>query len=339
MTRIWMLGLFLLIMPSLAAAEDSPIGTTKNVKGDVFISRHGQEIPVKIGTQLYQNDRIRTGDDSTVGIIFEDNTVLSLGPETELVIDEYVFAPEKGLLGMFIRMLKGTVSYLSGIIGEQAPDAVRFQLPDATIGLRGTHFLVAVEEEKPHDWSGVYAGIFGGHSWMKVKYHERGWGGLLDRDPTVDGGVGGFLLGYNQQINGMVFGLEADGGVGNLSEDAHAEAMNSYSAFDIEWNGHLRAKFGVPFDKTFFYLAGGLALAKVTVDDTDPGWGKDDAVHLGYTLGAGIEHALTKSLWVRLEYLFDDYGQKNFTVRGPYAYKAKVDMEASTVRVGLSYRF
>ncbi|NLV25330.1 MAG: outer membrane beta-barrel protein [Deltaproteobacteria bacterium] len=338
MTRTLMLFFFLTILPGLASAGDMPIGTTKNVKGEVVICRNDHEIPVEVGTRLYRNDRIRTGHDSTVGVIFEDNTVLSLGPKTELVIDEYVFAPEKGLLSMFIRMIKGTASYLSGIIGQQSPESVRFQLPDATIALRGTQFLVKVEEEEKHNWSGVYAGLFGGHSWMKLKYHEPGLGGL-DRNPTIDGGVGGFFFGFNRHAGGVVFGLEVDGGVGNLGEGAHAGGRNSYAAFDVDWNGHLRGKIGVPVDKTLLYLAGGLALVKVTVDDTDPGWGQDDAVHLGYSLGAGIEHALTKNLWVRFEYLFDDYGRKDYSVSGPYTYKTKVDLEASTLRAGISYRF
>ena len=79
-----------------------------------------------------------------MGIIFEDNTILSLGPESEVVIDEYVFAPEKGLFSMIARMVKGTASYLSGIIGHQSPESVKFRTPEATIGIRGTHFLVKV---------------------------------------------------------------------------------------------------------------------------------------------------------------------------------------------------
>ena len=108
-------------------------------------SAAAKEIAIHTGDRLYQNDIIRTGANSSVGIIFEDNTILSLGPKSEIVIDEYVFAPEKGKLSMFISMLKGTASYLSGIIGRQSPESVKFQTPDATIGIRGTQFLVKVK--------------------------------------------------------------------------------------------------------------------------------------------------------------------------------------------------
>jgi hypothetical protein len=50
---------------------------------------------------------------------------------------------------MVITMLKGTASYLSGIIGRQSPESVRFKTPEATIGIRGTQFLVKVEGDEP----------------------------------------------------------------------------------------------------------------------------------------------------------------------------------------------
>ena len=133
------------LLPSLVMGEDASIGKIKTCKGEVVVTRSGKEMPVRIDDVLYQNDTIRTGADSAVGIIFEDNTVLSLGPQSELVINEYVFAPEKGALSMMTSMLRGTATYLSGIIGRQSPESVKFQTPDATIGIRGTQFLVKVK--------------------------------------------------------------------------------------------------------------------------------------------------------------------------------------------------
>ncbi|KUG23765.1 hypothetical protein ASZ90_006451 [hydrocarbon metagenome] len=134
-----------ILLPCLAMGEESPIGKTKTSKGDVVVIRSGKQIPLAIGDKLFQNDTIRTGMASSVGIIFEDNSILSLGPDSEILIDKYVFAPEKGLFSMIARMAKGTASYLSGIIGRQSPESVKFQTPDATIGIRGTHFLVQVD--------------------------------------------------------------------------------------------------------------------------------------------------------------------------------------------------
>jgi len=144
MKRLFAVFLLVFFLPSWTAAQQAIIGKVKTVSGQVEVVRQGKQAGLQIGDPLFQHDTIRTGEHSGVGVIFEDNTVLSLGPKSEIVIDEYVFEPEKGLMSMVTRMLKGTASYLSGIIGRQSPESVKFQTPDATIGIRGTHFLVKV---------------------------------------------------------------------------------------------------------------------------------------------------------------------------------------------------
>lgn len=146
MKRLFILCFLIAIFLPCSAMGEESIGKTKTGKGDVVAIRSGKQIPINIGDKLYQKDIILTGADSSVGIIFEDNTVLSLGPKSEIVIDEYVFAPEKGMLSMITRMVKGSASYISGIIGRQSPESVKFQTPDATIGIRGTEFLVKVKD-------------------------------------------------------------------------------------------------------------------------------------------------------------------------------------------------
>ncbi|MBN1905159.1 MAG: FecR domain-containing protein [Deltaproteobacteria bacterium] len=132
------------VLPS--QGSELSIGKIKTLKGTISAIRDSREIQLNIGDSVYQNDDLRTGVNSAAGIIFEDDTILSLGPQTELVVDEYLFTPEKGGLSMFIRMLRGTASYISGIIGHQSPESVKFQMPDAIIAIRGTHFLVRVKE-------------------------------------------------------------------------------------------------------------------------------------------------------------------------------------------------
>ncbi|MBN1141690.1 MAG: outer membrane beta-barrel protein [Deltaproteobacteria bacterium] len=342
MKKLWILCLLLILAPCLACAGQTPIGKTKTAQGQVLVLRSGgARVPLRIGDPLYQNDTLRTGANGSVGILFEDDTILSLGPNSELTIDGYVFAPEQGLMSMISRMIKGTASYMSGVIGKQAPEAVRFQTPDATIALRGTHFLVKVEQPEPrlaYDWSGAFLGAMLGYSWMPLDYHEPDYPGY-QRHPTLDGFNGGALLGCNFQRDRLVFGLEADGALGDLKESAHRTAFNDYSAFKISWNAHLRLKTGIAFDTTQFYVAGGLALAEVTLKDTDPRWGNGDAIHAGWTIGAGIEQALGKNLRLRLEYLYDDYGDKSYRISGINPYRAEIDLTGSTVRAALCYRF
>ena len=80
-----------------------------------------------------------------MGVVFNDDTSLSLGPKSILVIDEFVFAPKQGKFSMVIRMVKGTAAYLSGLISKLAPESAHFETPSASIGFRGTQCLVKVE--------------------------------------------------------------------------------------------------------------------------------------------------------------------------------------------------
>lgn len=147
MKKLFIIFLVMQVFYALPSqGSELSIGKIKTLKGTISAIRDSKEINLNIGDSIYQNDVLHTGTDSAAGIIFEDDTILSLGPQTELTVDEYLFAPEKGGLSMFIRMLKGTASYISGIIGRQSPESVKFQMPEAIIAIRGTHFLVKVKE-------------------------------------------------------------------------------------------------------------------------------------------------------------------------------------------------
>lgn len=192
--------------------------------------------------------------------------------------------------------------------------------------------------QSPVDWTGFDVGVFAGNMWANLEYSEPDYPGS-DRDPNFNGFSGGAFLGYNFQLDRIVLGAEADGGYCKLSVGNSKTTANDYSAFEINWNAHVRTRIGFAFDSALLYVAGGLALAEVTIDDTDEGWGKDDATHVGWTVGGGIEYAITRSLRARVEYLYDAYGSKQSKINGDYSYKADVDLTSHTIRVGLSYWF
>ena len=90
-------------------------------------------------------DVINSGRDGSVGLIFSDDTIISMGPSTELAVEDYLFEPVEGKLAFIARIIKGTVSYLSGQISKLSPESVKLVTPAATIGVRGTHVLVKVD--------------------------------------------------------------------------------------------------------------------------------------------------------------------------------------------------
>jgi hypothetical protein len=137
--------LLYLIGGVLPVDASAPIATVNNASGVATIVRQGQTIPAAVGLQIWEKDTIRTGRDGSIGVVFNDDTFLSLGPESVLVIDEFVFAPKQGKFSIVIRMLKGTSAYLSGIISRLAPESAHFKTPTASIGIRGTKFVAKVE--------------------------------------------------------------------------------------------------------------------------------------------------------------------------------------------------
>jgi len=194
------------------------------------------------------------------------------------------------------------------------------------------------------DWSGAYAGAHAGWLWAKVGYVEPD-DPRFGFDADLDGLAGGVLAGYNHQIDDIVLGIEVDAGLADARFGSRQSGGNGYSAFEIAGNARLRARVGITVERTLLFLAGGLAAARLTVDDTDPGFGKDRATHLGWTLGGGVEHAVTDRLTLRVEYLYDDYGSKTHTIESPAgspffpSYEAKADLTAHTVRAAVAYRF
>lgn len=143
-----LIALFLLIAPLAALAAEAPVGSVKTVKGAVFIIRGASVVETLSGTRVYRNDILRTGADGSMSMVFRDDTLLSLGPGSELAVNEFVFSPADGKLSMVTRLLKGSAVYLSGIIARLSPESVRFETPVANIGIRGTMFAVKVDPEQ-----------------------------------------------------------------------------------------------------------------------------------------------------------------------------------------------
>jgi len=87
--------------------------------------------------------------ESLVAAFAAADTAIALGPDSSLVIREFLFSPAEHRLGLVARLTQGTMAYLSGVLGKLAPEAVRFETPVATIGIRGTRFAVKAGEPSP----------------------------------------------------------------------------------------------------------------------------------------------------------------------------------------------
>ncbi len=120
------------------------IAIVKKISGKVFAKRDAKMIVLAPGTKLFQGDILITKKDSKVGIIFDDGTLLSLGENSILNINRYIFKPATNNFDIDLDMKKGLAAFQSGKIGKLSPKSVKFKIPEGTIGIRGTKFLVQV---------------------------------------------------------------------------------------------------------------------------------------------------------------------------------------------------
>lgn len=138
------LVLSVITMARTAVAENAA-GFVKTLEGDAVVIRQGRSIAVFPGCGIDTGDIVQTGAKSALGIVFTDDTRVSLGPETQITVDHYLFDPHKKQLGLITRLIKGTLSFISGQITKLSPESARIVVPSATIGVRGTHVLVSVD--------------------------------------------------------------------------------------------------------------------------------------------------------------------------------------------------
>jgi hypothetical protein len=152
-TRGLLFTIILLTLPAAAwclpIAPQETIGVVRNSTGTATVTRGDQALPAVAGTKLQAGDTLSTGFDGSMGIILRDNSTLSLGPGSTLLIRSFLYSPREGKLGLLARISSGTMAYISGLIGKLAPQSVRFDTPVATIGIRGTYFAVIVGEPGP----------------------------------------------------------------------------------------------------------------------------------------------------------------------------------------------
>jgi len=128
------------------AVAGETIGVVRTVSGDAAVTREGKPFPAAPGWKIMVGDTLVTGPDGSLGVILRDDSSLSIGPGSRLVLRSFQFSPSEGKFDLVARITRGTMAYLSGLIGKLAPEKARFETPTATIGIRGTRFAVKVGE-------------------------------------------------------------------------------------------------------------------------------------------------------------------------------------------------
>jgi len=141
-----LLGAMSLATGAGPAIAGETIGVVRSASGDATVTRDENTLPAAPGLKLVVGDILGTGRDGSLGVILRDDSSLSIGPGSRLVLRSFHFSTSEETFDLVARITRGTMAYLSGMIGKLAPEKARFETPTATIGIRGTRFAVKVEE-------------------------------------------------------------------------------------------------------------------------------------------------------------------------------------------------
>ena len=137
---LWVFGLNLPVY-----GKESIAGSVKIVRGGATVIRNTETLPAREGMHLLVGDSLQTAADGQLGVILQDGTRLSMGPNTRLSIDQFLYEPAQEQFALAINLARGVMAYISGKIAQFSPGSVRVQTPVAVCGLRGTELAVTIE--------------------------------------------------------------------------------------------------------------------------------------------------------------------------------------------------
>ena len=145
--------------PTGAAVAAERAGVAAAVVGDVTVTGEPRPDPVsaQTGTDMLRFDHVASADESRIQVLLRDETTFTLGENSEITIDEFVYDPESGVGEIGATYVKGVFRYVSGKASEAASDNVEIKTELGTIGVRGTQIFVMPNR----DGAGLFVGLLG----------------------------------------------------------------------------------------------------------------------------------------------------------------------------------
>lgn len=135
----------LLAFAASAAQSDVPAGTIKRLTGESQIVSAAGTRAAEVGGTLYAGDRVVTRSASAVGLTLHDGTQMAVGPNAVVTLRNYEFDTTTRQGSLLVDVARGALRMVTGLIARENPRAVAINTPTATIGIRGTDFVVEVD--------------------------------------------------------------------------------------------------------------------------------------------------------------------------------------------------
>ena len=188
--------------------------------------------------------------------------------------------------------------------------------------------------EPGFDWTGYYAGLQAGYGWGQSDITGTE-GEPFSTSPDPDGGfVGGHVAGL-WQFDQAVLGAEAELSYSRINGTTELGLGNTFGT-DIKWFGSVNAKAGYAMDRLLVYGIGGVAFAGIETSQA-PDF-SSTSTHVGWTLGAGVDYALTDKFVVGAQYRYYDFGSEHHDGSDEFVGRDQ-DVKLNTVGINLSYKF
>jgi len=164
-------------------------------------------------------------------------------------------------------------------------------------------------------WTGFYLGGQVGYAWGTQRANVAVPNGILFNSYSAQGVIGGGHVGYNYQVNQWVIGLEGSVDGTSLSKSATRTPFPAFPGFGVTYQtsapieGSIRGRVGVAWDRVLLYATGGVAFAGVDATLSSPVRSvSQSATRVGWTVGGGLEYAVTNNWSVGAEYRYSDFG-------------------------------
>jgi outer membrane immunogenic protein len=226
---------------------------------------------------------------------------------------------------------------------------------------------VPVQAIQAVSWTGFYVGVHAGYSWGRWDgdlTFDPGTGPIVVFDPShrkidANGWLAGGQIGFNYQLNSLVFGLEVDASWTNFKGSGSFNTIPGDVNWAIEnrldWFGTVRGRVGFAANNFLFYGTGGVAFGQTAGDQVVTNIipcclvtavASTNENHIGWTVGGGVEWMYSRNWSFKAEYLYVDLGSADYRFVGttfvgtPHTTDSfPADLAFHIVRAGLNYRF
>lgn len=202
-------------------------------------------------------------------------------------------------------------------------------------------------------WSGVYAGVQAGYSWETDRtrefYTHNGAYTGVQFDYHPDTALAGGHIGANYQLGALVLGVEGDVDVlrsrGGFNDAGGRSPVDPGGVGRVrrDWQASVRGRIGYAMDRMMIYATGGVAFTEFDYNFYNPTIRAGESTSRsrdGWTVGAGVNYAVTDNIIVGVEYRHTDWGKFSYVAKSAFlGLTGKQSPTGDAVRATVSYKF